>query len=74
MSNCDFCSAPLNNNGKVFTHKEMQDIMSPFPTAGDFTKHYGFSNIVLTKLYMKFNMEKADSITLCPDCSGKLSG
>ncbi len=73
MSNCDFCDAPLNNDGKIFTHAEMLNIMSPFPTMGDFTKHYGFPNMILTKLYIKFNQKNADSITLCPDCSGKLS-
>jgi hypothetical protein len=73
MSNCDFCGADLNNDGKTFTQADMQNIMAPFPTMGDFTKHYGFPNIILTKMYKKFNMKNEDSITLCPECSGKLS-
>ena len=73
MSNCDFCDAPLDNDGKIFSQTDMLNIMSPFPTMGDFTKHYGFSNAVLTKMYMKFKMKNEDSITLCPECSGKLS-
>jgi hypothetical protein len=73
MSNCDFCDTPLKNDGQIFTRADMLNLMSKFPTMGDFTKHYGFSNTILVNLYMKFNQENADSITLCPDCSGKLS-
>lgn len=62
MSKCDFCSAPLNNDGRIFTQTEMLNIMSPFPIMGDFTKNYGFPNAVLTKMYMKFNMKNEDSL------------